>query len=128
MAVFWRGPVKATLETSPFPSGKLEEKENTARVFQVGNVETLPGQLATLIECLKACLRACGKAWSACQMRLKPACKAQAWPPESRDVGMRHKGCHHGHFFSLEETPEGEVDRVLQVLKPHSAPSWFSSS
>lgn len=55
MAVFWRGPVKATLETSPFPSGKLEEKENTARAFQVGNVETPPGQLATLMESRPAC-------------------------------------------------------------------------
>lgn len=74
MAVFWQGPVKVTLETSPFPSGKLEEKENPAGVFQEGNVNPPPGQLATLNESLKA--------WPTCQMQVKPICGAQVWPPE----------------------------------------------
>lgn len=102
MAVFWRGPVKVTLETSPFLSGKLEEKEDPERVR---NVKTTPGPLATLPESLKACLLAPGEAWPTCQMRREPAPGPQARPPESGRVGIQQKGRHDGHFFSPERPP-----------------------
>lgn len=115
MAVFWQGPVKVTLETSPFPSGKLEEKENPAGVFQEGKVTPPPPPRDNLLPSMRVCR-------PGPRVRCKSSPLVGLWCGLLRGrMRMQQKGHHDGHFFSPERPPRVRWTECCESLS-HALP------